>query len=107
MEYVSKELALKYLLGNELIFNKVKDSFLESYQDCDKKIEELISKHDFKDYELYVHSLKGISLNLGAEKLYNSAVANLDSIRKGLWNDALIADFHKVLISTYQDLQSL
>ncbi len=107
MEYVSKELALKYLMGNELIFNKVKDSFLESYHDCGNKVEKLISQHDFKNYELYVHSLKGISLNLGAEKLYNSAVANLESIRKGLWNEALIADFYKVLINTYRDLQSL
>lgn len=107
VEYINKDVALKYLMGNERIFDKVKDSFLASYVNCDFDMNQLIQNHQPDELEIYIHSLKGIALNLGAEKLFNSAILALDSIKKGLWEESLFTDFHMVLIKTYNELKSL
>lgn len=107
MKYVSKETALKYLSGNEMLFQRVKDSFLNSYMNFDADLTSLILLQDRKQLEIYIHSLKGISLNLGAECLYEQAIIALDVIRKGLWAPSIFEEFRIVLDKTYQELKSL
>ncbi len=107
MEYISMDVAMKYLMNNKGIFYKVRDSFLDSYKTFEEDYKELMEEQDLKGLELYIHSIKGISLNLGAEMLFESSVQALGSIRKELWNLEDITNFLTVLRCSYQELQSL
>lgn len=107
MAYISKELAMQYLMGNMMIFYKVRDSFLLSYEDYEVKFNQLLQNKDFKGLEMYIHSIKGISLNLGAQMLYDSSVDALVGIRKELWEEDVLNHFLTVLDNSYKELQTL
>lgn len=107
MKYISKELALKYLLNKESIFEKVKNSFLSSYQNHEKDYKKLFDSKDFYQLEEYVHSLKGLSLNIGAKPLYDVCVEALEYIRFKQWDVFVLNKFYEVLKHTYEELNSL
>ena len=56
--------------------------------------------------ERYVHSIKGVSLNLGAKVLYDACVSALEQIRKELWDNQTLKDFYIALRHTYKELDS-
>lgn len=82
MKYVDKSIALKYLANSESIFNKIKDSFLVSYKDAAKDIHKMISSSKMDDLYRYIHSIKGISLNIGSTVLFEDSTAILDKIKR-------------------------
>ena len=104
MKYVSYELAMNYLMNNKNIFIKVKDSFLETYKLYKQDFKDLLEKKDFIELERYIHSIKGISLNLGAKILYDTCVKALQYIRKELWDNPSLKDFYIALRKTYKEL---
>lgn len=107
MKYVSMDLAMNYLMNQRTIFDKVKDSFLDSYQDYQKKFWSMVDQKDYQNLEIYIHAIKGISLNLGAQMLYDSAVLALVFIKNQEWDERSIQAFYEVLDHTYQELKSL
>lgn len=107
MIFVSVDLAMKYLMNHRNIFDKVKDSFLESYRNYEKDYSQFIENKDLRGLENYIHSVKGISLNLGAQILYDSAVLALIPIRNNEWNSKSLNAFFEVLGGTYKELESL
>ena len=107
MVLVNKKVAMDYLMGNELIFQRVKDSFLNSYQQFLSDYESLTATKDKNAAFNYIHSLKGISLNLGAEALYQAASVAVDSLKKELWIQEHIDSFFKTLEMTYNELKTL
>ena len=107
MKYVSLELAMNYLMNNKNIFNKIKNSFLTSYANYKQDFKRLMKSKDFVELERYVHSIKGISLNLGAKVLYDSCVNALEKIRKELWDKVTLNEFFTALSNTYKELDGL
>ena len=107
MVLVNKKVAMDYLMGNELIFQRVKDSFLNSYQQFLSDYESLNATKDKNAAFNYIHSLKAISLNLGAETLYQAASVAVDSLKKELWIQEHIDSFFKTLEMTYNELKTL
>lgn len=82
MNYVDKEIALKYLANSEKLFNKVKDSFLNSYKNAVEDINYLCNTNNIDELYRYIHSIKGISLNIGSMVLYEDSEAVLEKIKK-------------------------
>lgn len=82
MKYVDKDIALKYLANSEIIFNKIKASFLSSYKNAAQEIHQMISSANMDDLYRYIHSIKGISLNLGSTVLFEDCHAILDKIKR-------------------------
>ena len=107
MKYVSYELAMNYLMNNKNIFIKIKNSFLASYKNHKQDFKSLLKEKNFGEMERYIHSIKGISLNLGAKILYDSCVLSLEKIRKELWDQKSLKDFYIALRKTYCELDSL
>ena len=87
MKYISYELSMNYLMNNKNIFIKIKNSFLESYKTYKQDFKKLLKNKDFNELERYIHSIKGISLNLGAKILYDTCVSALEKIRKELYEN--------------------
>lgn len=107
MNFVSMDLAMRYMMNQQIIFDKVKDSFLESYRNYEQDYNELIKQKDLKQLEHYIYSLKGISLNLGAQLLYDSAILALLPIQNNQVDEKSLTFFGEVLGGTYQELKSL
>ena len=107
MLYINKRIAMQYLMGNESIYNKIKNSFLISNSNYINRYIEIIDSNNIDEAYSYIHSIKGISLNLGAEKLFDSCNVVLEELKKGLWKKDLIEDFFKVLKGTYEELNFL
>jgi len=63
--YIDKREALSRLGNNQKLYNKILKQFYEDYKDIDLE--------SVKDLELFIHTLKGLSGNIGAKNLHNIA----------------------------------
>jgi len=88
--------ALVYLGGNKKLYLKVLKKFKDNYQDL--KLKEL-EKDEFK---IVVHTLKGLSINIGAIKLHNI----LKELNKE-YDDNLIIEFNKEFKIVLDDLKKI
>lgn len=94
--YFDYELAMKYLANNPSILLKITETFLENYDGFLELIE--VDTYD------KIHSLKGITLNLGAEALYYECQEVLQAIKTGEPYD--MSSFKYCFARTYDALMS-
>ncbi len=92
--YVNRNLGIEYVGGYEKIYNNLCISFLKSYEDFEGKIRNALG--DEKALFDLVHSLKGIALNLGAERLY-------ELIKNNKFED--LEEFLNVFNNTYNEIK--
>ena len=57
------------------------------------------SSNNIKDVLFYIHSIKGISRNIGAEKLF----CNIRIIESLLKNNKILVDWLQVIIDSHQE----
>jgi len=107
MSYVDKKVALQYLANSEKLFDKVKNSFLNSYKNAVADINELSSSNNREELYRYIHSIKGISLNLGSMILYEDSCDILEKLKKEESNLPSLEQFVHTLRSVYQELERL
>ena len=100
--------SLKEIGGKELL-----ESLVETFiADCDKLTDELadaIVKKDLKQYDSIIHTLKGSTGSIGANKMYVISRYINDFSHKGEWpeNDEWMDIFKTVYSETVQELQNL
>ncbi|MDE7100756.1 MAG: hypothetical protein K2O05_02775 [Anaeroplasmataceae bacterium] len=107
MEFVSMDLAMQYMMNYRSVFDKVKDSFLESYQNYEKDYQNFLEEKDYQKLDYYIQSIKGISLNLGAKLLYDASLLAIVSIENKAYDEKSLNIFFDVLGKTYKELKSL
>ena len=73
-KYFDYNLAMQYLANNDGILRKIVNRFLLDYKDFINELDE--------DIYAKIHSLKGITLNLGAKALYYECQTVLEAIKK-------------------------
>jgi HPt (histidine-containing phosphotransfer) domain-containing protein len=66
---IDQEIALSMLMHNERIYHNLLKRFYDSYKDYPTTLKDLYLNED-KEFYRIVHNIKGISLNLGACKLF-------------------------------------
>ncbi len=71
--YVDIQAGIATMANMESIYNKVVDSFIKNYSNFNSLIKNLLNEENanYKEARRHVHSIKGISLNLGSKKLYD------------------------------------
>lgn len=79
LEVVDVSLALDMMGGNELIYQKVIDSFISNQCNLVEDINENLET-DKSEARRLVHSCKGIAINIGSPKLYDVATALEEAI---------------------------
>ncbi|MBR1736676.1 MAG: Hpt domain-containing protein, partial [Firmicutes bacterium] len=77
---------------------------IETYVKRDRrnKLENAYQNRDLKKYETYVHAVKGTSLNIGADKLSESAKKLEFAAKDG--DMKYIEDNHKIFMDNYGKL---
>ena len=78
MAYIDKKIAMQYLANSEKIFDKLKTNFLNTYKNFKPQMESYIKNNDFDSIHNLIHQIKGISLNIGSEVLYDDSIKILD-----------------------------
>jgi len=60
--------------GNEEMIPRFIDMFLESVEDCLPRLERAVSANDFAVVKTVAHTLKGVSGNIGADRMHGVAI---------------------------------
>jgi PAS domain S-box-containing protein len=72
------------VMGNRKLYRKLLIRFKDQYTAADKELKRLLSIQDAEGSRRLVHTIKGVSGNIGAMDLYNRADALETAIYKGL-----------------------
>jgi HPt (histidine-containing phosphotransfer) domain-containing protein len=105
--YVDKKIALMYLANSEEIFQKIKKSFCNSYRDADNMLHNAYKEKNYEELYRIVHSVKGISLNLGSEVLYHDSSDLCLEFKKEIYNINRIEEFIDTLNNVIIELDRL
>ncbi|VYU44329.1 hypothetical protein [Clostridium tertium] len=95
--------ATSRLCNNLVLYKKLLNKFLE-----DKNFEMLIyslEKKDYKNIEIYAHTLKGLSGNLGFVELSKTCAEMVESVRKEEFDS--LDEVVKRIKSQYMELTTL
>jgi len=101
------EAGMATLLNNANIYQKVLQTYYEENKDLSNKIKTSLENNNFSEIELLVHKIKGISLNLGANRLYklafelNQHLKDREFVLNEIYN---FMKYHNILI---KDLERL
>lgn len=63
---------IKQVGGNEVLYQKLLKDFFNNHGQLGKQIMEHIKNHDLKSAALEIHTIKGVSGNIGANRLHES-----------------------------------
>ena len=107
MAYVDKNVALKYLANSESLFDRIRKGFLANNKDGIEKINQYVEDENIQDLYNYIHSIKGISLNLGSNTLYEDSQAVLEKLKKEEINLPLIEMFIDTFKCVYDELSRM
>lgn len=73
LKYVNSEEGLKRIGGNLCLFRKLLVDFAGDFATAPKELDQYLKDNDFEKAERLIHTIKGVSGNLGAEKLFSSS----------------------------------
>ena len=104
MELVDLNISKEYLGDSNELFELVRNSFLETYKNY---IEELEKLHTAKELYSPIHSLKGITLNLGFKKLYDSSNQVLVKLREDIVDYDLLSQYKDIFRKSYDEMKEL
>ena len=99
MAYIEKKIALDYL-GSLNLFNIVALSFLSSYEDFVLRVKYMTDEEEIHNE---IHSLKGITLNLGMVLLYDETTKLLKKIRDK--ENYSLTSLFEIFKNTYEELK--
>ena len=71
MDFFNSEFAQQQLSGNREILYRLLTQFIDEYQNAESDIKEMIETHNFTSAHMLIHTLKGVSGNLGLEQLHD------------------------------------
>lgn len=113
-KYINYEVAMSYLGNMDTIFKKVGSSFLDNYKNFKEEVltsldNEYSNFNDYMNSKLYssIHTLKGITLNLGMELLYNETLPILDSLKENIVLKEKIASMLHTFDASYNELKEM
>ena len=98
---------MEYLAGSEELFKVVGKSFLIDYKNYVSDMKQNISDNKIDDIHNQLHSLKGITLNLGMKQLYDQTENALIPIRKDIIDMTQINLLWEIFEKSYNELNEI
>ena len=105
--YIKEEIWKEYLSNNEELFKIVGASFINDYANYHKEILENIDSNNIDTLHNMLHSLKGITLNLGMKDLYDQTENTLIPIRKDIIDKEEFNKLLDIFDKSYEELNKL
>lgn len=104
--YIDYDLAMDYLDNSEELFKLCAKSFIESYEDFIEICLHCVNTADMEEFYRQVHSLKGITLNLGMQLLYDVCNEVVIAYRKKELTTELLDSLLSTFDRTYLELKT-
>ena len=101
-EYFRIDVALRFAGGYTSIFEHLRIKFLENYANYLDDLKLLIGQKNYEEVRNMIHSLKGVTKNLGAEKLYAISYQVENQLANGLVPD--FEAYFDTFTKTYQEI---
>ncbi|MFO7818993.1 MAG: response regulator, partial [Halanaerobacter sp.] len=92
------ESALKRVNHNQELYRSILTDFYTKYQNVESRVRKLVKNDNLAELEELIHTLKGLTGNIGATSLHQAAV----ELDKALKEDS---NFEKLLEEFYQELR--
>jgi ribosomal protein L29 len=105
--FVEEDIWMEYLAGSKDLFKIVGNSFVKDYENYHSEILKNIKDNKIDELHNQLHSLKGITLNLGMKKLYEQTENTLIPIRKDIIDANEFGELLKVFDASYLELKSI
>ncbi|MEQ5807144.1 Hpt domain-containing protein [Alteromonas sp. NFXS44] len=67
---INLEFGLSQLSGNKTLFLRLLQKFADEYQHASDKLQTLLDNCDWQEARVYIHTIKGVSSNLGINQLH-------------------------------------
>ena len=96
---VDPKTGLFFCQGDREMYKAILAEFCQEEKSKFPNLVSCYEKHDWKNYEIYIHSLKSTSKTIGAKKLFEMA-ADLEAAA-GRGNEMAIADGHEKAMELY------
>lgn len=104
---INQKLALSMLMNNQTIYYRLLKRFYDKYKDYPDILKKLFYNNDINFYKT-VHDVKGISLNLGASKLFElSDLINNLYIQKQEIVEKIVDNFIKELTLVNEEIYKI
>ena len=101
--YFDFEIAMEYVGGYWHIFKDLQKKFISEYKNYEKALTKRVKKGKTKEAQRMIHSLKGISMNLGAVKLYKASFQAEENLSLNKPNP--INDYLDIFSKTYFEIK--
>lgn len=100
--FIDRSIGLKYSGGSEELYSEIMKAFSEAAEENTANLECTFENEDWKNYAVYVHSLKSTSLTVGAEEV-STLAKKLEFAAKNGEADIIKAE-HGRLMEMYRGL---
>lgn len=97
------EEVLERLGGNTALLDKLLGKFIETYADTGKRLDSFLREALFEEAHRLVHSVKGVSGNLGFARLYESSLVLEQLLKSGTYTgidrekEAFLSELERVV----------
>ncbi|MFT6331480.1 MAG: HPt (histidine-containing phosphotransfer) domain-containing protein [Bermanella sp.] len=92
------DFALNQLGGNEALLSKMLNRFVDEFAKVSAEIISLIQAHDIQNAKMKVHTVKGISGNIGLQALFDCATRFDAELRSGEVSEAILEEFRTLVL---------
>ncbi len=108
MGYIDKKIAMQYLANSEKLFNSLKNNFISNYKEYKDSLSLYLNDKNYEGIYNIIHQIKGFSLNIGSEVLYNDSIHILEEIqKKGETSPFLVECYIESLEMCYLELSRM
>lgn len=90
------DFALNQLGGNEALLSKMLGKFVTEFARIPSEVSDSLEKKDINGAKIKVHTVKGISGNLGLQALFDCATRFETELREGQWNQSTLLEFTQI-----------
>jgi HPt (histidine-containing phosphotransfer) domain-containing protein len=101
------EFALNQLGGNEALLSKMLGKFFSEFENTSAEIADFLEADDIKSAKMLVHTVKGISGNIGLQALYDCATRFDAEFRTGMPDKAIMDEFRELVNLTCLEIQQM
>jgi HPt (histidine-containing phosphotransfer) domain-containing protein len=101
------DFALNQLGGNEALLSKMLGRFVDEFTEVSAEIISLIQARDIQNAKMKVHTVKGISGNIGLQALFDCATRFDAELRSGEVSEAILEEFRKLIDDTCLEIQQM
>lgn len=101
------DFALNQLGGNEALLGKMLGKFVIEFARVPSEVSNSLGKNDINNAKIKVHTVKGISGNLGLQALFDCATRFDTELRAGQWNHSTLAEFTQITSESCIEIQQM